>query len=348
MYPALVCSHRRIPCPHCGAVAPVPVSLPTTSSACWHCGDALDVAQLLAGSAQPRAILVPANLVHVEPVGWTRPATDGVTVGDLVALLIDGRLRVKRILATPDDTVTVDRLRLRVNGRRLEDVMADLGTETQTMIPVDHDPLRTESRWKPHHDTTSWIRRSQNWHTDSANDDSWLVYHHRAVYDQSQSSAVFDDYPINLHVTRQMAPIDRLALRLCFPETEDTAGENTVSVRVAFWTPRGTQEVSVAVPRNRSTTIRCYDATEPSQLVLTPETPIGISTSNSTATFSDLSVMRFVEYRLNRRDDRIPYPMRLGANQYFVVGDNVPVSIDSRQFGAISADQIVGKVTRLP
>ena len=36
--------------------------------------------------------------------------------------------------------------------------------------------------------------------------------------------------------------------------------------------------------------------------------------------------------------------MTLGAGQIFVEGDNRPDSLDSRSFGPINADQIIGKL----
>jgi signal peptidase I len=37
-------------------------------------------------------------------------------------------------------------------------------------------------------------------------------------------------------------------------------------------------------------------------------------------------------------------PVTLGPNEYFVMGDNRGNSLDSRSFGPIPADQIVGRV----
>ena len=40
----------------------------------------------------------------------------------------------------------------------------------------------------------------------------------------------------------------------------------------------------------------------------------------------------------------IPYPLRLGPGEYFVLGDNREHSMDSRAFGAVTAAQIKGRV----
>lgn len=40
----------------------------------------------------------------------------------------------------------------------------------------------------------------------------------------------------------------------------------------------------------------------------------------------------------------IAYPYLIGANQYFVIGDNVENSLDSRYFGAVEGAKILGRV----
>jgi signal peptidase I len=43
----------------------------------------------------------------------------------------------------------------------------------------------------------------------------------------------------------------------------------------------------------------------------------------------------------------MPDSVKIGENEYFVIGDNAPNSRDSREFGAIKKEDIVGKVVEI-
>jgi len=43
------------------------------------------------------------------------------------------------------------------------------------------------------------------------------------------------------------------------------------------------------------------------------------------------------------KEEGITYPLTLGENEYFVIGDNRPVSWDSRNYGRVTVDEIVGR-----
>ena len=40
----------------------------------------------------------------------------------------------------------------------------------------------------------------------------------------------------------------------------------------------------------------------------------------------------------------VDYPVRLQENEYFVLGDNRDHSLDSREYGPVTSEQIMGKV----
>ena len=40
----------------------------------------------------------------------------------------------------------------------------------------------------------------------------------------------------------------------------------------------------------------------------------------------------------------VEYPLEIGDRQFFILGDNREVSVDSRSFGAVAASQITGKI----
>ena len=44
-----------------------------------------------------------------------------------------------------------------------------------------------------------------------------------------------------------------------------------------------------------------------------------------------------------RHHDRSRYPMTLGSDEFFLLGDNVPVSVDSREVGSVGGGSILGK-----
>ena len=105
------------------------------------------------------------------------------------------------------------------------------------------------------------------------------------------------------------------------------------------------------VGENQSFGLSVYDAVdlssnELSQSPVSQTEPIAISFSGSGARVKDLMLERSLEYRIRPHDpDR--YPITLSSSQYFVLGDNVAVSIDSRNWGPLEISSVMGKVDRV-
>ena len=355
MSPTLWGPHHPVRCDHCGVAFRIhagPLAPAGETFPCWHCGQPV---------RSPRGAAAPGDTVAIQPwsaAGQSLLGDDGLRSSDgrplrrgaLVAVHWQGRLRLKRLFALPGR-------RVRLDGRRL---LVDPGWEgasvsvSPTLLPVDLDAHRAESRWAPAAGGALWHRRDRRWHTSSTAESRarriperrsasrWLVYRHVSVYDGGQPAPVRDDYPGNAGLTRQLHPATALVLDL------DVQFESEGEVEAVFFTggkaramrARGSGWCSFHFDASETTV--SGNATEPAPVSATR--PVALRLSRGGGVLSRIRLQRHVDYRLRRRDPREPYPLRLAGDECFVLGDNVPVSVDSRHLGPLPIDQIVGTV----
>ncbi|QDT35886.1 signal peptidase I [Stratiformator vulcanicus] len=80
--------------------------------------------------------------------------------------------------------------------------------------------------------------------------------------------------------------------------------------------------------------------------------PVRIGVRRGEVTIDRLRLFRDVHYTAGRARNGIDEPYQLGDDEYFVLGDNSPVSLDSRAWpeGAVAGDLLIGKpfVVHLP
>jgi Signal peptidase, peptidase S26 len=298
----------------------------TTPAMCWHCGAAVDVARTTR----------PADVVDMLPLAGRE-----LKRGDIVVLQQNNELHVKRVLGLPGDTIELQGLRFSIQGQRLEDLL-DPRSSAPTM-PVDHDASRIESRWSDDSADSEdcWTRdpATRNWQACQGTT-SWLVFHHLSVHDHQQPSPVWDDYPANVTLQRRLFPVDRLSVHGRLVESQ-----LPVQLEIAFWTESGIRTGIVQLQEQEfSVNVNDAQPNSDTDIPVTEHSPIALRISNGPATIASLSVRRQVEYRLRPHDDRTKYPLAVEPATYFVLGDNVPVSIDSRDFGLIAKEDIVGIV----
>lgn len=342
MAPTLYGDYQLMSCPRCRTRTKVAAQSAATLAAsartaeCWHCGakfpcdgDGIDP-RVIEGDLVEVTALQPTAIqpTAIQPEGGNR-----LRIGDIVAVQVDGRMRVKRILGLPGDVVSLQQRRLLVNGKRLEMILAEAGgTRKPAFVDVDIDQHRSDSRW---------VRASE------PRDSDWLVYHHQSVYEHLRPSEIYDDYPCNVDVIRPLDPVDQLAVTLSLAAA--------ARVDVAFYSIAGTRLATRHLVANEPLTISVGHAELADSISLTPQTPIAIRVRDELGrnelgqrvTLNDLCVRRSVEYRLRRRDSDAMYPLTLKQNECFIVGDNVPISVDSREFGPLSMNNIVGFARRL-
>ncbi|WP_419194458.1 S26 family signal peptidase [Novipirellula herctigrandis] len=317
-------------CTECGVTLPLPTEFRRHEVPCWHCGKPHPRSLV-----QGEAVTVEGDLIKIVPTPTE------LQLGDIIAANIDEQPRVKRILGTPGDTISIESLRLLVNTQRLEDILAAAPNKSVATLPVDYDSHRKQSRWQPQLSRSGWTRSEGKWRftpPSASNANDWLIYHHQAVYDQMRAAAVMDDVPINVDESRRMAFVDRMAIGIT------SNAHSHATVEVAFFIDGETRTTNPVII-GESTIIRCDQASVShgnAALELADVAPMAVRVTSGIASFDELNLFRSVEYRLRKYDDQSVFPITLGPTEYYIVGDNVPASVDSRNYGPIADSQILG------
>ena len=309
MFPTLLGKHAKLLCSLCNEVSYIELDY-KEQFPCWYCATMLD-------PQVNTKTFWSADEVALQPYENESP----IRRGDLIAIHVDSILRVKRVLAVPGDTVLIDERKLRTfvpDTIEKGSVIQSPNSETPRVLIDRCTKINGDSRWK-------------------LDRDGWYRYHHIAVYDAGLKSQIYDDYPCNVEVVRKMVPVTDLVVR--FRSKSSVA----VDATVAFWTEDGTYQSPVHINPETCIDITTSEARIRSALELTASNPIAIHV-NQNRSLVNWSLWRTVEYRLRRNDDSQHYPITLDDDSFFVVGDNVPISVDSREWGPITRHQIRGRV----
>jgi hypothetical protein len=320
---------------------------------CWNCGHTIDHAHFTdleysKNRSSDHVIIDGDAYRHASP-----------QVDQIVAIGNSQAVRIKRIVAVAGDVVSSQDGVLYRNDRP---VVSDA-----PWIAVHDDRHRDRDKsWWAFDETTSAQVAEKTFNgfriEMTPSDEDFpsrsplpavrLLYQHRSPYNGLRPERVGDDYPGNLNETRPLHPVDSLGLRVTFDVDQAT------ELRCWLWKSTGprfeTHRLSLGT---HALQVRWHDTESTKSELMRAETgtaplslgklqPICIEVLKGALHIRHLQVERPIQYTIDtRRSDAIKLPVLLQADQYFVVGDNVPVSIDSRYEGPIDRSDIMGRVS---
>jgi len=294
-----------------------------------------------------------------------------------------GGLQVKRILGLPDENIDIRNGELLIEGKPLQ---KNLRQQRGTAILVHDDRFRpppsnrgSVAGWEAE-DESGWVATENGWRrpAEAPHEDDWLTF-------TPLADGVYDDYSYNASVSRTLYRLDQLMLTCDVA----TAGSGSFWVRVevanneceARFTPEHGQlkvvldstvypiklaEKAQAAIRRIDQGAKLVVSTIDQQLLIAvedvmlaqvpldwfdanqapPAAPFALRVEDLTVDLSALQVWRDIHYT---EPPHGGFEVQLPEDGYFVLGDNSPVSIDSRhpENGAfVRANQLLGRVLR--
>ena len=326
---------------------------PQRAFPCWNCGHTIDHAPFTALEYSKNRS---SDQIMIDGDAYQHSSPQ---VDEIVAIGDSKAVRIKRIVAVTGDVVSSQDGVLHRND---QPIVSDA-----PWIAVHDDRHRDRDKsWWAFDKTTSAQVAEKTFDgfrmvmTPSDEDSpsksplpaAHLLYQHRSPYNGLRPERVGDDYPANLNENRALHPVDSLGLRVTFDVDQAT------ELRCWLWKSTDPRcETHRLSPGTHALQIRWQDAEAKKLELMQDEVgtvppslgklqPICIEVLKGSLHIRHLQVERPIQYTIDtRRSDTIKLPVLLQADQYFVVGDNVPVSIDSRYEGPIDRSEIMGRVS---
>ena len=283
----------------------------------------------------------------------------------------EGSLVVKRVVGLPGETVQLRDGEVWIDGQPARKTFA----EQQSLHQLVHKETTLAQRW--HGDGWSW--NGEGWNCDSQENWQWLSYRHLdekpvtddSAYNAGLSRRLFAVNDLSLAVNLKTVGRGELAIRLPVREQEweirllPATGKLELHSDGIYWSskelsPSATkflqegevqfeistcgQQLLVAIEGRVEFTFELKWGKEVIEKHSRPLFMIGAR--DLSVRLQELRIYRDAYYASREEAASLDEPMApvtLGEQELFVLGDNVPVSVDSRHWGPLPVRFLVGR-----
>ena len=365
MVPALSGSFVQPRCPACEHLFAVGTEFAERATAvrCPHCSHATVSLEGLTIHRGDRLWIDRAAFSRQSPRRW-----DLVVVRNPENV---AELSVKRIVGLPGEQVELDDGDVLIDGAVIPKPCSQQLMMRQLLFEVGDAPARWSgnpgSGWR--FDQGTWTHRRKE-----ANAIDWLRYRH-------PESTITDDVTYNAGITRKLNLVDEFLLSTSVRATGRGSlhfeiYDGTTRGRVSLYLPVGRIEASVGGQHSGSTRLppqavrqlsgsglpislsntdgqlllvvqgrSVFRSRWPRHPAVGVQQPVRIGIRNTSAEISQLALYRDLYYGDHAVGTAVERPVAwsLGASEYFLLGDNSPVSLDSRVWGPVSQRLVVGR-----
>ncbi len=333
MVPTLKGPSCSITCEHCGQTFEIGTEFQTNRIECLACGFAENSAEGLPVERGDRLVVDRTAFQFRQPQRWEPVVFHSPA---------DSQLTVKRIAGLPGEKVELRDGDIWINGQLATKSLAEMRVLGQLV----HQETDVAPRWHG----KSWHRNDGVWQIATSDDEwHWLGYRH------PRGEPITDDTAYNAGLTRRVFPVRDLSLST----SVHVRGQGELALRF----DNGSEQFSLEDKLNSDVFLELFAFDRRCQVFLdgklvawnklasitkivgTP-TPFAIGAKNLDVALSDLRLYRDI-YHVSQHEElgmaEPMTPITLGANEIYVLGDNVPVSLDSRHWGPVPLRLIVGR-----